>query len=226
MIIMNTKSRRGLTKKERKKKKKYIIRNKKLVKKYYWLVPRNVWTGRILDNYDYTWVDWLLPYGWERAFGKMLMEELGEAVRESGQKNFQIVQMKEKFGQLRIYCNGGRKIDDIIDKYTHISENICINCGKEAPMTDNGWLSPRCFNCFCKTQKKQMKYYPEMKPSTEEELREQYKKIVIETPDENGEYHMPTTYTMRVYFKNEYKNVTYDISDTVKKIQKRIKKYG
>ena len=53
-----------------------------------------------------------------------------------------------------------------------------------------------------------------------------YESSICDEPDENGEYHIPMSYTIRRYSKDETEDITYDISDTVKKIRKRIDKYA
>ena len=86
--------RRG--KKYSKEIKKNRLRNKKLVKKYPWLKPRNVWTGKLVKDYDYSWIEWGCLPGWDVAFGDMYLKELGEAVKD--QKDFMILEIKEKYG--------------------------------------------------------------------------------------------------------------------------------
>ena len=225
-----TKRRQGLTKRQRKNKKFIKMKNKRLVKKYYWLMPTN-WEGKV-DKYfkDYHYIEWGWSPGWDKAFGQMYMDELGKAIKESGQKNFQIYQIKEKYGQARLYCSGTcDKVHDIISKYEMISENVCYYCGKEAPMTDGGWVLPQCFKCFCKVYRRREQYsiknHPEIIPKTDEELQELYNKIIIDKPDEHGEYHIPMTYTVRTFDKDGDKDVIYDISDTVTKLRKRIEKF-
>lgn len=39
------------------------------------------------------------------------------------------------------------RVQDIIDKYTELSRNICINCGKPAKYMSKGWISPYCEDC-------------------------------------------------------------------------------
>lgn len=39
------------------------------------------------------------------------------------------------------------RVQDIIDKYTELSRNICINCGKPAEWMSKGWISPYCTDC-------------------------------------------------------------------------------
>lgn len=219
-----------MTKKQRKKKKKLQMMYKKLIKKYYWLAPRYWWNNQIFKDYDYTFINWGVAPGWDKAYGWLYLKELGKAVKESGQKDFSILQIKEKYGSHRVYCSGTtEKVHRIIDKYEHISENVCYYCGKEAPMTDTGWVLPQCFRCFCKVYRKNEKWYLknhiEETPKTDEELREIYEKSICDTPDENGEYHIPETYTIRRFSTDGTEDITYDISDTVKKIRKRIDKF-
>lgn len=57
-----------------------------------------------------------------------------------------IVQIKEKFGSLRVYCDGG---DSYIDGMVHMAEemstNICELCGKPGKVVITGsWLMTRC----------------------------------------------------------------------------------
>lgn len=221
-----------MTKKQRKRKKKLRMMNKRLVKKWYFLAPRNVWTGQIPKDYNYTWIDWWgFDTGWGKAFGWMFLKELGDAVKESGRKDFQILDQKEKFGELRTYTGYcSEKVQKIIDKYECISRHVCYYCGIEAPITDDGYILPRCFECYCKECRRSeawaMKYNPDIKPVTDEELREHYEKIICSTPDENGEYHIPMSYTIRRYSKDGEEDIIYDISDTTKKIQKRINNYA
>lgn len=217
--------------KEVKRRKKEKLRNKKLVKKYYWLKPTS-WYRKKEWKYDYSYIDWFgWPNGWNQAFGMMYLKELDEAIKESGQKDFQILQMKEKFGQARCYTSGtSDKIDRIIDKYEYLSENICWRCGKpDVPMIDDGWMHPICFDCFRINMKRREKYINKP-PLTEEEIKAAYEKYIIdEGPDENGEYKMCNTYTIRRFSKDGTQDTVYDVSETAQAIrdrwEKRRKKY-
>lgn len=219
-----------MTKKERKRKKKLQMQNKRLIKKYYWLMPRNVWTDKIDKNYDYTYINWGWCYGWDKAFGMMYLEELGAAIKKAGQKNFRILELKEKYGQCRNYTSGTTaEVHAIIDKYEKISENICCGCGNEAPMIDDGWMSPYCFECWCKIQKSREKYYKKLHPenelSTDDELFEQYKNYIVDKPDENGEYHIRDTYHVRRFYPGGNEDFDIDISETANKIRDRQHKW-
>jgi len=129
-----------------------VEHNKELIQKYPFLRPRSVWSGEPVKDYDYTYTEWdAIPDGWKISFGDMMLEELGEELTKAGLINeFRIDQIKEKFGELRMYTHGGNKeTEAIIDKYSHLSRNICINCGKpDVHMTYGGWIFPCCKECW------------------------------------------------------------------------------
>ena len=47
-----------------------VEQNKKLVEKFPYLIPTNIWTGEVVDNYDYSYNEGEcdLPIGWHRLF--------------------------------------------------------------------------------------------------------------------------------------------------------------
>ena len=147
-----------MNKKQRKKKKSIMLRNKKLCKKYPFLIPRYAWTGKVIEDYDYSYTEWDdIPDGWKIAFGDMLLKELGaELKRCNFLDKYRIVQIKEKYGELRLYDNGvprGCNVWNIIEDYSALSRNICISCGKpDVPHTVDGWIMPLCKKCFCKNK--------------------------------------------------------------------------
>ena len=117
-----------------------VEENKKLCEKYPFL--------KCDEDYETTWAD-DMPKGWWLAFGEMICEEIkAELIRCRFLDEYQIVQIKEKFGELRWYDNGiphGCKVWDIIKKYSHLSENICAACGKpDVPVMTWGLLLPLC----------------------------------------------------------------------------------
>ena len=212
------------------------IKNKKLVKKYPWLAPKNVWTGQIPSNYDYSFINWGCSEGWDKAFGKMYMEELGDAIEKAGMRNtFQILQIKEKFGQLRLYCGGATdEIHNIINKYELLSERICYYCGKpEVPMIDTGWVLPQCFDCYAKLYFRRVnwhnKTYPDkpVAPLSMDEIREDYEKYIADCSDEDGNYSLPRSRKVTRYSEGNKEIIEYDISETADLIIKNWeKKYG
>ena len=124
-----------MNKRQRKKKinktvltEKLIKKNKKLIHKYTFLLPRNVWTDKVVWDYDYSFTELdCLDAGWKKAFGDLLCEELRSALLKSGNlKSFRFSQIKEKYGTLRLYNFGAtQEVLDIIHKYEFISGYIC-----------------------------------------------------------------------------------------------------
>ncbi len=130
-------------------------RNKQLCERYPFLIPRYEWSQEPLEDYDYEFTNLDdLPLGWRKAFGLQMCEELREILGDF-LNDYRVIQIKEKFGQLRWYDNGiPRSISDKynkwLDKYTDLSEETCIRCGKPGKMTTRGWESPYCEECFHK----------------------------------------------------------------------------
>ena len=60
------------------------------------------------------------------------------------------VQVKEKFGGLRFYINGGdEEIEGMISLAEYMSYYICESCGSTENVSQNkkGWISTLCPNC-------------------------------------------------------------------------------
>lgn len=90
--------------------------------------------------------------GWKDAFGMNFCKDLRKAlIRTGGYKllfRFRILQIKEKYGRLEVYCMGyNDEIDKVISKYSKLSEKTCIRCGKPATWISKGWISPYCDDC-------------------------------------------------------------------------------
>ena len=131
--------------------------NKKLCEKY----PFLAWYGDPLymgyteengPNYKYTWED-EIPAGWRKAFCPQMWDELKEILEKHNYLDeFRFVQIKEKWGTLRIYDTGApeevyNEIEDWEAKYEELSEKICIHCGKPAKYMSLGWICPWCEEC-------------------------------------------------------------------------------
>lgn len=151
----------------------------------------------------------------------MYLKELSEAVKRSGfEKDFEIMQIKEKYGALRCYCG---PIDDeivnITTKYEALSEYICISCGKpDVPMTNDRWLLPQCFDCYKKTWRKREKYISKQReiiPATEEEIRTAYEKSC-----NDSDARMPE----KLFVNRRGETEEIDISETANAIRQRWKK--
>lgn len=201
----------GSTAKQRKK-------NKELCKRYPFLIPRNVWSDEIIwerlrneRKYGWTLVE-EFPTGWWKAFGLMMCEELREdLIKYDYLDKFRFEEIKEKFGQLRVYYNGipiESDVNNIIDKYSILSENICIKCGRpDVPMINiTGWISPYCYHCFNKINKRRMALGYE---------KLDYEKCICNKKDTK----MPNLFTWRHYSKDGSWDETIDISETADRIR-------
>lgn len=194
-----------------------------LVAKYPFLIPRYDWSGEIIEDYDYTstYLD-DIPVGWKIAFGEMMCEEIKqELIRCNYLDEFRIIQAKEKFGGLRIYTNGTPidcKVQEIIDKYSTLSENICIICGKpDVPITNNGWISPYCKKCFTTPNDWYKKEFPN---EVDKWIRNHLEDWEEYDKEENNK--MADSYTIVSWSKeNGERKTTYDISETANKIRNK-----
>lgn len=87
--------------------------------------------------------------GWiplvEQCFDEIL-EIVGEKEDEDAYIPFRTMQIKEKFGGLRIYLSSYRpEIENIVDKYEMKSFEICEECGKKGDTKSvGGWFVTLC----------------------------------------------------------------------------------
>lgn len=132
------------------KKKQQKLRYKKLCKRYPFLIVRD-WGGKPL-GYEFTYLD-DMPEGWKRAFGIDMCEDIRRVlVKANYLYDYRIVQLKEKYGGMRLYSDGApssiyRELCDVIDKYEELSYRTCIHCGRPATKISQGWISPFCDEC-------------------------------------------------------------------------------
>ena len=88
-----------------------------------------------------------MPVGWRKAFGIELCKEIKKELKKHNYlRKYRIMQIKEKYSELRLYDCGSPNgcIQPIIDKYTDISYNTCIICGKPAHYHTEGYILPYC----------------------------------------------------------------------------------
>lgn len=209
----------GSTAKQRRK-------NRLLCERYPFLIPRNEWTDKLIwdkdiRKYSITLAD-DFEVGWWKAFGKMMCEELREELIKCNYLNeFRFTQIKEKYGGLRAYHNGVPEkceVDEIIDKYSHLSENICLYCGKpDVPVLSDGWITPCCYECYAKVQKRTNRYYQKIgKPNyirSDEEIRVKYDEFSSKDKE------MANSYTVRHFSTSGSWDETIDVSETANKIR-------
>lgn len=131
------------------------MNNKTLIKKYPWLQIRNNFTGELLDPeyYELTWLD-DMPNGWRKAFGLQMVEELDQLLKKVNyQDKYRISQIKEKYGELRLYDNGvpmeiSKEYNKLLYKYEELSRRTCIVCGEPGEIDyKQYWLMPLCNKC-------------------------------------------------------------------------------
>lgn len=142
---------------KRQKKKKLKQYNMRLCERYPFLIPRNRFTDKVVEHYDFTWTELEdMSPGWKKAFGLMMCEEIRDVLIESDYLyKYRISQIKEKYAQLRWYDYGAPEgVHDIIRKYEYISQFICQYCGKlDTPTLTEGWLEVICKDCYDKRKK-------------------------------------------------------------------------
>ena len=85
--------------------------NKKLIEIYPYLQPRNVWTDKIPEDYDYSYIrgDKEVPDGWLRLFLLYCKAIRPALVNDSYLEQFRFSQVKEKYGSMRLYDFGAPK---------------------------------------------------------------------------------------------------------------------
>ena len=150
-----------------------------------------------------------MPDGWRKTFGMMMVEELSALLRQAHYEHkYRIMQIKSKYGELRWYDNGVPtsiydKFQEVINKYTYLSQNICFICGRpDTHMIDiGGWIDPICKNCYEKHINCNLKYE--------------------DTYDAENDGQMTNSYTIIHYSKDKKIDITYDISDTTNRIRRK-----
>lgn len=134
-------------------------RNKKLIEKFPFLLPRNRWTGKVPEDYDYSYTELdAMPKGWRIAFGEQMCQDIKDDLMRTGYLDeYRISQIKEKYGSLRYYDFGctDKMLHEIIPKYEELSKRTCICCGKPAKWITTGWISPYCDECVPRYERKE-----------------------------------------------------------------------
>lgn len=123
--------------------------NSQLVTLFPFMLPQSIWETEI---YDGTWTYFDdIPIGWRKAFGWEMACELRDAAEADKLEDFYVIQIKEKFGELRFYTSEtSEKVEAIIRKYEDLSRKTCVECGKPAKFISTGWICPWCEDCIKK----------------------------------------------------------------------------
>lgn len=128
---------------------------KRLINKYPFLLPRNVWTGKLDEDYDYSYYVGRFDYSstniisaWDRLF-LLYCKNITPLLRSSGTlSQFCFSEIKEKWGKMCLYNFG---TTEEVQKLTHDYENysgcICCRCGKRATRITTDWIAYYCEKC-------------------------------------------------------------------------------
>lgn len=143
-----------------------------------------------------------MPRGWKIAFGNLILEDLDRAIKKmSNPREFYITEIKEKYGELRIYHTGNRDVEDVVEAYTALSRNICLHCGKpDVGYTTGGWITPICKQCWDKA-----------------EIYGKYETSICDPED----WKMASQRRYSTYKDGEKKEIIVDISDYAEKVRIR-----
>ncbi len=96
----------------------------------------------------------LIPFGFECSeFWYPILEKgfekISKIIKDSGKTDFRIVQVKEKFGGLRVYCNYYTDgVDVVIEEMEKECNHTCEKCGSpEGELRMEGWWAVLCDAC-------------------------------------------------------------------------------
>lgn len=201
--------------------KKERLRNRQKCKRYPFLISRSWSTGKMIYlRKPYDLIE-EIEKGWDIAFGDFLWEDIrNELIKFNYLNKVRFLEIKEKFGELRIYTNDippGCNVWNIIDDYSYLSRHICYKCGKpDVPITDTGWILPICKECFVKIEIQRNKY--RLTPLAIEEIINKYHYF-----EQNG-CEMSTERIMNIYSNGGTKTVIYDLTEKVEKIRAKWRK--
>ena len=124
---------------------------RKLVERYPYLLPRNVFTDELPDDYDYTYIKYLeIPKGWNRIFLQMCEDIRQPLIDDDYLDKFRFTQVKEKFNRLECYNTGApEKVHKIILKYSVLASYVCTRCGNPAFYEiQEGYIESMCIDCW------------------------------------------------------------------------------
>ena len=103
--------------------------------------------GKVID-YLATQADVVIRGQGGNNAGHTLVVE-GKKVEENLLDKFYFLQVKEKFNKLCCYTqNSSVKIDQIISKYEHMAQYVCVVCGRPATYETRSYIASFCDYCW------------------------------------------------------------------------------
>lgn len=128
-----------------------VEQRKKLIEIYPYLEPCNLWTGKVSEDYDYSYIrgESELPEGWFRLF-LMYCKDIRIYLIESEMLyTFRFSQLKEKWGLLCLYNFGyPASMEHLTPLYESFSKEVCSRCGNFTSWKTLGWIEYLCDKCF------------------------------------------------------------------------------
>lgn len=124
---------------------------KKLVEEYPYLLPRNVWTGKVVEDYNYTWLNGFnsIPDGWQLLFLQLCKDIKQPLIDANYLEDFRFGQIKEKFNELRCYHFGApQEVEEILQKYEVMARLVCTRCGRPAYYETSNYIASYCIDCW------------------------------------------------------------------------------
>ena len=90
---------------------------------------------------------WVLP-GWQPLVWHLLTS-INTSLNDADARDFQILQVKEKWGTLSFYFQSPDRVRDqingLVERASQESATTCMQCGKPAAIADNGgWKAVLC----------------------------------------------------------------------------------
>ena len=86
--------------------------------------------------------------GWLKILDETF-KKISDIVKKRNLEEFRIIQVKEKYAGLRIYCSWCEEdIEEIIAEAEKICEKTCEQCGSpEGIFSNDGWCIVQCQKC-------------------------------------------------------------------------------
>lgn len=121
----------------------------KLVERYPYLLPRNVFTDKLPDDYAYDRILHMeIPKGWNRLFLQMCEDIRQPLINAKCIDSFRFTQIKEKYNRMECYHLGApREVFDILEMYSAMAKYVCTRCGQPATCITQGYLASYCKDC-------------------------------------------------------------------------------